>query len=135
MIDLAPTLLALMGVPDQGNPSGRDASALLLGGDVADWPDEAHVHRYQQVFKDEGKGPDTLNPFACTFTQEYELVVQEVDASILYRRSDYSDNLVNLFDDPGYASVRKDLAQRMLAVAEAVNDPKLAWLAPKLMGL
>lgn len=74
------------------------------------------MHRYQQIFQDEGKGLDTLNPFACIFTQDYELVVQSVDAPLLYRRSDPANPLVNLFSDEGYAAVRSNLAQRMLAL-------------------
>lgn len=125
MVDVAPTLLSLMGVQNGGAPRGRNASRLLLGQDDSGWSDDVHVHRYYQ-----DKYP--LNEFACLFTPEHELVVQKEDPPQLFRRADYPDRLQDLYEDPGHLSIRRALQARMLAHHRELNTPQLAWMKDRL---
>ncbi|MFT3765679.1 MAG: sulfatase-like hydrolase/transferase [Minicystis sp.] len=124
MVDLAPTLLGLMNVPNTGSPAGKSAAKLLQGLPDGTWSDDVHVHRY---FQDKY----TLNDFACLFTPDHELVVQKDDPPQLFLRADYPA-VTNLYGRPEHAEIQHALESRMLAHHKQVGSPLHDWLKKKI---
>ncbi len=113
-VDFQPTILALMGIKPSGREQGRDASGLLTGKTI-DWTDESFLHHSSLAR-------------AGIFTPRYELAFVQGGDHILFDRLNDPHQMNNLYGDPRYTKVVKDLHDRILAHNIAVKAPAAAWL-------
>ncbi|GKX29361.1 sulfatase [Vallitalea longa] len=106
-IDFQPTLLSMIGVECSGREQGKDLSSLIIDGvKKTDYVNEAFIH------------PSDV-PRGGIITPEYELAYvgkgfeknpQRVFADhILFDRKRDPNQLKNLFDDPEYEDIKKEL--------------------------
>jgi arylsulfatase A-like enzyme len=117
-VDFKPTILALLGVKDEGNEGkagGRDASKLFLAGKApADWKDEAFI-RY-------GNGK---SGWIAIFTSRYKLVFAPHDDPCLFDLSKDPDELKNVFLQSEYRETVRELARSLLSHCRATDEPAL----------
>ena len=113
-VDVQQTLLGLMGIAPCGREQGRDASPLLRGQNV-EWKDEAMIHH------------SSLES-AGIFTPQYELVLKSDGSHMLFSRLNDPEQTTNLRDDPQYAGVMRELAQRVIRHNIEVDSPAVSWL-------
>jgi len=114
-VDLLPTLAGLLGLKTSGLEQGRDASALLHG-DSSHWEDIAFIHK--DDFSQSG-----------VFTERWELGLAKEEDSVLFDRKNDSLQIHNLYHEPAYASVVKELTNRTIQHNRDVGSPALEWLA------
>ena len=119
-VDVQQTLLGLMEIKPCGREQGRDASSLLRGNKIK-WTDEAMIHH------------SSLEA-AGIFTPEYELVLKSKGNHMLFDRIKDPEQLKNLYNNPKYRKVQKDLARRIIQHNIDVNAPALSWLKKITIG-
>ena len=113
-VDVQQTLLGLIGFEPCGREQGRDASGLLRG-EKLEWTDEAMIHH------------SSLES-AGIFTPEYELVLKANGNHLLFDRVNDPEQMNNLHNNPDYANVINDLAERVLRHNIEVDSPATSWL-------
>jgi uncharacterized sulfatase len=114
-VDILPTLAGLLGLKTSGREQGRDASALLHG-DASHWEDIAFIHK--DNFSQSG-----------VFTEHWELGLAQDGDSVLFDRLNDPLQVHNLYHDPKYAIVVKQLTARTIEHNRQVGCPALEWLA------
>ncbi len=113
-VDVAPTLLGLMGMPKTGREQGSDVSALLAGGEMK-WADEAQIHHSSL----QGAG---------IFTPTYELVLKNGGGHMLFHRPSDPEQKHNLATDPKHQDAFMALAKKIADHHRAVESPVMEWL-------
>jgi len=113
-VDIQQTLLGLMSIPPSGREQGRDASALLLGRDVA-WNNEAMIHH------------SSLES-AGVFTSEYELVLQADGNHMFFDRTNDPEQTRNLCGHEEHKATFDALKRRIVQHHKDVKSPAHAWL-------
>jgi len=119
-VDVQQTLLGLMGIKPCGREQGRDASGLLRGKKIK-WKDEAMIHH------------SSLQS-AGIFTPEYELVLKANGNHMLFDRINDPEQVENLYNNPKYSNVKKDLARRIIRHNIDVDAPAVSWLEKMNLG-
>jgi len=114
--DIAPTFAELAGI-DPGAPvDGRSFVPLLLGPAPPDWPEEVLLRGVHHVDAEGTRIPT----FWGLRTLQYKYI-ETVDTGEveLYDLARDPYELRNVADDPGYATIRDDLAQRLRRMRSA----------------
>ena len=114
-VDVMPSLLTLLGVPQTGREQGRDAAALLRG-QPAEWVDEQQIHHSSLA----GAG---------LFTPEWELVLRRDQPSMFFDRVRDPEQTINLATSPEHQPMIQSMSARILAHHQAVESPAAEWLA------
>lgn len=109
-VDFLPTVLSLMNVRTAGKEEGRDASALLMGKTPPDWKDIAFLR-------------GTRN-WLCAVTDSHKIVYATEGVPWLFDLSKDPDELTNLYRQPQYRGVVRDLTAELLAYCKKYNDPR-----------
>lgn len=109
-VDFQTTLLGLLGIGACGREQGRDASSLLLGKDLDEpWQNQAFIH-------------PNIDLHTGVFTEKYELAYvgtsrngdQEFKDHILFDRVKDPQQINNVFADPHYQAVVKELTEKIV---------------------
>ena len=109
-VDFLPTVLSLMNVRTAGKEEGRDASALLMGKTPPDWKDIAYMRGTRS--------------WLCVVTDSYKIVYAQEGVPWLFDLSKDPDELTNLYRQPQYRAVVRDLTGELLAYCRKYNDPR-----------
>ena len=117
-VDFQQTLLGLMGVEPTGREQGADASPFLRGRSVA-WEDAAFLYHTDH---------ECAFEYAGIVTHEHHLVLAKSGESILFDRLSDPDQTNNLFGDPAYAGVVRDLTSRIVQHHDEHASPARDWL-------
>jgi arylsulfatase A-like enzyme len=125
-VDLAPTLLRLMGLDVPDTMQGADLSAAMLGRS-ADGPDS--VFLTQPIVVDQGAAQGVrewrgLRTKRHTYAQWWD-----GGGWVLYDNDVDPFQANNLVDSPAHAAVRAKLAERLRAWLAATGDECLSWQA------
>lgn len=114
-IDLAPTLLALAGVPVPSGMQGRDLTPVLRGESPA-WRDEFfYEHRFQHKGIPKSEGVRTARYVYWKYLDV------ERDAEWLFDLQTDPGQTRNLIADPGMKNVASDLRQKTVSYAEGLK--------------
>jgi arylsulfatase A-like enzyme len=113
-VDFQQTILGLLGVQASGREQGRDASPLIRG-EKAPWRDEVFLHH------------NTLDR-AGIFTDQYELAFVRGRDAVLFDRLSDPEQVRNLYSQPEYREVIRDLTHRILEHHRQLASPSLHWL-------
>ncbi len=108
--DFLPTVMRLMDVPLGHEVDGRDASALLTGGD-ANWTDVAIL-----------RSTAGRTPWLCAVTQRFKLVYSAADEPWLIDMQQDPSELTNRFGDAQYEQVVRQLTQELSDYAKTHQD-------------
>lgn len=119
-VDVMPTVLNMLGREVPLQCDGRSLAPFLAGQTPADWRKEAH---WEIDFRDVKKGkPETemgLRFDACSLSairdRRYKYVHFTSLPALLYNIEADPDELINLADDPAYAGVVAEYAQKILS--------------------
>ena len=139
LLDLTPTVLELAGIPPRHTQFGRSLAAQLRGapGEAGRAafaeggydPHEPHAfeghpggeqflrersHIYFPKADLQQRDPRSVCRAAMLRTADHKLVRRPLDVSELYDLRDDPQELRNRYDDPAYATVRRDLEGRLL---------------------
>lgn len=131
-VDLMPTVIDLLGGVPPAHLDGRSLVPFLDGDNPGDWRDAAHWEfDFRTIAKGSGKQPFGLRPQQCNLavlrTRQHKYVhFGGALPSLLFDLESDPDELVNLATDKGYAGLRADLAERMLAWRAEHLDQSLA---------
>jgi uncharacterized sulfatase len=115
-VDFQQTILGLLGVQASGREQGRDASPLIRG-EKTPWRNEVFVHH------------NSLDR-AGIFTDQYELAFVRGRDAVLFDRLSDPEQIHNLFTQPEYREVIRDLTHRILEHHRQWASPSLHWLEP-----
>jgi uncharacterized sulfatase len=113
-VDFQQTILVLMGCTPCGREQGRNGAPLLTGEQVP-WMDECFIHH-------------CTHAQAGIFTGEYELAYVRGGVPILFNRKNDPEQVVNLFADPAYGNVVKELTMRIVQHHVGLGSPASGWL-------
>lgn len=114
-VDFMPTILNLMGV-ESPKTEGRDCSALLTGGKApAGWNDVVFIR---------GTGNNKQGWFGAV-TKRYKMIYCAGDEPWLYDLEKDPDELINFYNKPAYAKIRKKLAADILAYGKKYKDNRI----------
>jgi len=123
-VDLAPTLLALMGCPVPDRMQGEDLSAVALG--RADEGPDA-VLLTEPVIVDQGLAQG-IREWRGLRTARYTYARWwDGGGWVLYDNQEDPYQLRNLIDSPGHALLRAELEKRLRARLAAVGDECRSW--------
>jgi arylsulfatase A-like enzyme len=117
-VDLAPTLLALCGVPVPEDMQGSDLAGVVRG-ETERGPDAA----FFQIFVPFA-GDETPHPWRGVRTQRHMVARTEAGPWVLYDLEKDPDELTNLANDPAAEGVRKELEARL---AKWMKDTGDSW--------
>lgn len=99
-VDLMPTLLSLAGAPVPPSLEGKDLTPMLTG-EATSVQDAVFIE---------------IRNDTSIITERWKMGVNPADGlGDLYDRQSDGDDLNNLYDDPKYAAVRKELTDRLIA--------------------
>lgn len=118
-IDLAPTILAALGVPVPPIISGR--SLVPATGDPA--ARDALIFCEYGRYEVDHDGFGGFQPMRGAFDGRYKLVLNLLSSDELYDLGTDPDELHNMIDDPGFADIRDSLHDRILAWMDDTRDP------------
>ena len=117
-VDLAPTLLALCGLPVPAAMQGSDLSGVILG-----TTDRGPGSVFFQIFVPFA-GDGTPHPWRGVRTQRYMYARTEKAPWLLYDLEKDPDEMTNLATDPASALLRQELEARL---AKWMNDTGDSW--------
>lgn len=119
LVDLAPTLLDIAGLPAQESHDGRSLMPLIAGEEVIDWREqilaEFHGHHFpysQRMLRDD----------------RYKIVYNPESLNELYDLHTDPHELHNVYTAPNYRDIRDDLEQRLYRELLRRQDPASAWM-------
>ncbi|GAA5179477.1 sulfatase-like hydrolase/transferase [Rugosimonospora acidiphila] len=120
LVDIAPTILDLAGLPPMQPADGRSLLPLLRGEQVTDWPKqfvaEFHGHHFpysQRMIRDE----------------RYKLVFNPESSNELYDLRDDPHELHNVYQAPTYARIRERLERGLYRELVDRADPAYSWMS------
>jgi arylsulfatase A-like enzyme len=121
MVDIAPTLLGLLGLPIPAAMQGSNLAAALAGDDCAG-PESVFLQEYVSCDESWAQGlPEWRGVRSSRYT--YVRCVGEDDAWLLYDNQNDPYQLVNLARDPAYAAIREEHEAMLRQWLEATADP------------
>jgi arylsulfatase A-like enzyme len=119
LVELPATWLDAAGVTVPDSFDGRSLLPLLRGESPSEWRDdvicEFHGHHFPY-------------PQRMVRTERYKLVVNPPDVNELYDFETDPNELTNQIDNPEYASVRRDLMNRLYRQLRARGDNFFHWM-------
>ncbi len=115
-LDIAPTLLDLSGIAVPADMQGQTMKLLLERGKDKNWRKEIYYHYYERSFG--------LTRHYGIRTERYKLIrfYDPVDSWELYDLKKDPNEMRNLYADPAYTGVVKDLKARLKALQEKYKD-------------
>lgn len=113
-VDFQSTVLGLMGIETTGREQGRDGSKILQGQNM-EWKDESYLYH-------------TSWERAGIFTKDYELALVKEGGHILFDRNNDPQQINNLFGNPDYKDVLKELTEKIIKHNEEFDTPAKKWL-------
>jgi arylsulfatase A-like enzyme len=117
-LDFAPTFLDVAGLGKPGEMQGRSFRPLLLGRRVAGWPGSVYYHYYEYPAVHMAKRHYGVRTSRTKLIHFYD----DIDAWELYDLEKDPQELVNVFDDPAYASVRRGLERELARLRVYYRD-------------
>lgn len=130
-VDFAETFLDYAGVTPPPTMQGRSIRSILQGRQPADWPKSMYYHYYE--YGDEGRGGwHRVYPHFGVRTRRYKLIrfYDKTDCWELYDLEKDPHEIRNVYDDPAYASVVKELRAELRQLQEHYRDADaLRWTA------
>jgi len=133
-VDIAPTLVDIMGGAPADHLDGRSLQSFLAGQSPTDWRDCAHWEfDYRSISKGTAERHFGLRPQQCNLavirSRRYKYVHFGGGLPpLLLDLADDPGELRNLARDPGHAAIRLDFAERLLAWRAEHLDQSLALL-------
>lgn len=115
LLDLMPTFLAAAGVAVPEGLHGRDLAPVLAGDVPEDWPDSFVAEYSGNEFG--------LYSQRILRTERYKFVYNPHDLDELYDLETDPHELVNLAEDPAFATLRRELEAKVWAWMDATGDP------------
>jgi arylsulfatase A-like enzyme len=119
LIDYTPTFLALAGVPAPAHFDGVSLLPLVHGTMVQDWRQEitAEFHGHHFPY-----------PQRMLRTERYKLIVNPADINELYDLQEDPYELVNCYEHPELAHVRRALMERLYELLKNRGDNFYHWM-------
>ncbi|MCE5347547.1 MAG: sulfatase [Bacteroidales bacterium] len=117
-LDLAETFLDMAGTKVPSDMQGRSFVPVLKGKTPSNWRKEHYYHYYEYP------GSHMVKRHYGMSTERYKLIhfYYDIDEWELYDLQADPHELRNVYDDPAYASVRKDLHKRLKKLMKKYND-------------
>jgi arylsulfatase A-like enzyme len=117
-LDFAPTLLDLAAVPIPADIQGRSFRPILDGGTPWDWRKSMYYHYYEYP------GWHSVRRHYGIRTERYKLIhfYYDIDAWELYDLHKDPHELNNVYDNPAYAEVVKQLKAELLRLRKQYGD-------------
>jgi len=115
MVDFMPGILNLLGIEPNEEVQGQDFSSLLTE-ESTEWTEEAHVHHATH------KG-------AGIFTPDYYLLLHRSGEHLLFNRVSDPYELYNLYGDPDFQSIVKEMTERIMEHHKLYDTPEWKWLS------
>jgi arylsulfatase A-like enzyme len=117
-IDLAETFLDMAGVEVPADMQGRSMVPVLKGKTPADWRKEHYYHYYEYP------GSHMVKRHYGISTERYKLIhfYYDIDEWELFDLQADPMELKNVYNDPSYSSVRKDLHKRLADLMKKYKD-------------
>ena len=117
-IDLAETFLDMAGVEIPADMQGRSMVPVLKGNTPSDWRKEHYYHYY------EFPGYHSVKRHYGMSTERYKLMhyYYDIDEWEMYDIQADPQELKNIYDDPAYASVKKELHGRLENLMKKYED-------------
>jgi len=117
-IDFAPTFLDFAGVTVPGDMQGRSLRPLLEGGAPSDWRSAMYYHYYEYP------GAHSVKRHYGVRTARYKLIhfYYDIDAWELYDLEKDPHELVNVYGDPAYAAVLRELTAELDRLRKQYGD-------------
>jgi arylsulfatase A-like enzyme len=115
-LDIAPTLLDFAGIKIPDDMQGVSMRTLLQEGKTPGWRKEIYYHYYELSFE--------LTRHYGIYTGRYKLMhfYNPIDAWELYDLKKDKLEMRNVYDDPKYADIVKDLKQRLKNLQQQYKD-------------
>ena len=126
-LDFASTFLDFAGVPVPKDIQGRSMRPILEGKTPPDWREEIYYHYYEYPAWHMVKRHYGIR------TKRYKLIhfYYDIDAWELYDLEKDQHELNNVYDDPAYADVVKDLKNRLDKLQKKFGDTDYLKYLPK----
>ena len=117
-IDLPETFLEMAGVDVPSDMQGRSMVPILRGKTPSDWRKEHYYHYYEYP------GPHMVKRHYGMSNERYKLMhyYYDIDEWELYDRKTDPLEMKNVYNDPAYASVRKNLHKRLAKLMKQFKD-------------
>ena len=117
-LDFAETFLDFAGVPAPADMQGRSLRPLLQGQTPADWRTSMYYHYYEYP------ADHSVNRHYGVRTQRYKLIhfYNDIDEWELYDLKNDPHELKNVYGDPQYADVVKELKAELKRLRAQYND-------------
>lgn len=117
-LDFAPTILELAGVEKPKDMQGVSFIKLLQNEDVKDWRESIYYHYYEYP------AVHMVKRHYGVRTREYKLMhfYYDTDAWELYDLKKDPSELKNVYDDPAYGNVVRELKEELERLREAYGD-------------
>lgn len=119
LTDFTPTFLDLAGVSPPAHFHGRSLLPLVRGEEISDWPQEVTAEFHGHHFP---------YPQRMIRTERYKLVVSPSDINELYDLQEDPHELINRYEHPEMADVRRALMGRLYGLLEARGDNFYHWM-------
>lgn len=119
-IDYAPTFLDLAGVPIPSDIQGKSMLPLLKGErTIGKWRDALYYHFYEYPAEHAVKRHYGVR------TERYKLIhfYHDIDTWELYDLKTDPKEMKNVYDDPAYTKVRKQMHKRLKEMQRLYDDP------------
>lgn len=120
-LDFAPTFLEAASLPIPAEIQGRSLLLLLHGQTPSDWRKSFYYHYY------EFPGPHNVRKHYGVVTDQYKLVrfyEPEIDTWELFDIKADPQELRDVYNDPKYAEVRKQLEQELARLRQELKVPQ-----------
>ncbi len=117
-IDLPETFLEMAGVKVPSDMQGRSMVPLLKGKTPSNWRKEHYYHYYEYP------GSHMVKRHYGMSTERYKLIhyYYDIDEWELYDRQTDPMEMKNVYNDPAYASIKKNLHKRLLNLMIKYGD-------------
>jgi arylsulfatase A-like enzyme len=117
-LDYAETILEMAGVKVPEDMQGRSMVSILKGHTPSDWRKEHYYHYYEYPAVHMVKRHYGIS------TERYKLIhyYYDIDEWELFDLKNDPMEMKNVYDDPSYVTVRKNLHERLEKIRETFND-------------
>jgi arylsulfatase A-like enzyme len=117
-IDLPETFLEMAGVKVPSDMQGRSMVPVLKGKTPSNWRKEHYYHYYEYP------GSHMVKRHYGISTEQYKLIhyYYDIDEWELYDRKADPKEMINVYNDPAYTPVRKNLRKRLTKLMKKFGD-------------
>ncbi len=124
LIDLTPTLLSIVGIENDTHFEGRNVAKLMTHGKLKKGQEDAV---YMRGVSSRSKKVAMKSSWLSVATSNYKLTVSESvnDKPWLVNLKADPNELINIFDDSRYLTIREALKKNLLNYCNQFNEPRL----------